>query len=749
MKNSEAILHVKGESLFVDDIPLQHGTLYADLFVSPITSGEITHIDISSATNVDGVMAVLLANDIPGKNQIGNIIEDEPLLVDQKIHFIGQPIAVVVGNSPETARQGLNAIHIEYEKTEAVFDPRIAFSAGKLISPPRTFSIGDTEKTWAKCDIIVEGQCETGAQEHVYLETQAAYAIPKENGGLKIYSATQAASGVQKIIAHVLNVPMNKIEVDVPRLGGAFGGKEDQATAWACMVALASFTLKRPVKICLTRCQDMCWTGKRHPYSSDFKMGLTKEGLILAYEVTFYQNAGAHADLSPAILERTLFHTTNTYFVPNVKATGVSCRTSLPPNTAFRGFGAPQAMFVFEAALYKAANRLGKKVRELQKMNLLQDNKVLPYGMIVKNSRAKKCWNRLVKEYDIHKIEKRIQKFNQVNPFVKKGIAIMPVCFGISFTSTFLNQASSLVHVYLDGSVGISTAAVEMGQGVKNKIKKVAGQTLGIHDERIRIESTNTVRIANMSPTAASTGADLNGQATKMACLMIVDRLSRLAHTLLNAQKADSISLKDEKIYLNENQTEISWENLVNSAYFARISLSAQAFYATPHIFFDKKVEKGKPFAYFVYGASITEVTLNCLRGNYYINSVKVIHDAGTSLDPLIDRGQIEGGIVQGIGWNTCEEIIHGHDGQLLSKDLTTYKIPDVYFAPHDIQIKFLDIPNTLGLYSSKAIGEPPFLYGIGAYFALLNAMKAFRPELNMEFSSPKTPEKVLLALYE
>jgi len=696
------------------------------------------------------VETIIVAASIPGENQIGSIFPDEPLLADQKLHYQGQTIALVIAQSPEIASAGVRAIQAEIEELEPVFDPRRAAAKDLLICPPRTFAAGDVEKTWQDCSLIVEGRVDSGGQEHLYLETQGALALPTDNGGLKIISATQNPTLVQRMTARVSGLSMHLIEVEVHRLGGAFGGKEEQATAWAVMAGLAACTLKKPVKLVLRRGEDMRYTGKRHPYSSDYRLGLDAQGRMLAYEVTFYQNAGATADLSPAILERTLFHAAGSYYIPNVKATGISCRTNLPSNTAFRGFGAPQAMFVMEAAIFKAAIAMGKDPSEIQKLNLLKSGDYFHFGMKVEHCQAESCWQETEKRYKSDKIKQDIRAFNREHRLVKKGMAFMPVCFGISFTTIFLNQANALVHVYTDGSVSISTGAVEMGQGVNVKILQVAAEIFSISPERIKIESTNTTRAANTSPTAASTGADLNGKATELACRIILERLRRSAAAEQGHGNPGRITIEQEQVLDAGKRTDLDWEKLITLTYLKRVSLSAQAHYATPDIHFDKKKEKGRPFAYLVYGTAIIEVTLDCLRGIYQVDSVKVVHDFGRSLNSLIDLGQAEGAIVQGIGWLTLEELLHSDQGRLLTDSLTNYKVPDIYYTPHEVTIHFLEnLINPLGIFNSKAVGEPPFMYGIAVYWALIEAMRAFRPNIEIPYDSPLTPEKVLLTLYK
>lgn len=750
MKNIDTLLHVKGESQFTDDLIVLEGTLHVAVFSSPIAHGKITHLNLETAKQIDGVYAILTAEDIPGNNQIGHIIQDEPLLAMEEVHYIGQPIALVIAKNAEIARIATRAIAIEFEERPAIFDVRKAYAVGQLIGSPRTLSLGNIEVAWQNCEVIVEGKAESGGQEHTYLETQSVLAYPTENGGLKVISSTQSPNDVQRMIAGVLSLPMHKIEVDVLRLGGGFGGKESQATAWAAMTALAAFKLKKPIKLVLRRDEDMRMTGKRHPYSSDFKMGLTHDGQILAYEVTFYQNAGAVADLSPAVLGRSLFHATNSYFIPDMKATGYVCRTNLPPNTAFRGFGSPQAVFVIESAIFKAAEQIGVAPSFIQKKNLLKTGDEFSYGMKVENSQATRCWEMAEQRNEIEKRYQDIQNFNQSHPLHKKGMALMPICFGVSFNGAFfLNQANAIVHIYTDGSISVSTGAIEMGQGVNMKIRQVVAHIFSISLNRVNVESSNTKRIANMSPTSASLAADLNGNATKLACFKLLDRLKAFAAKKLNIASTEDLQLKEEVLCLKGEPTDLTWQGLIGEMYLNSVSLTAHSHYSIPNLYFDETKEKGHPFAYHVFGTAMVEVTLDCLRGTYQIDTVKVVHDFGKSLNPVIDKGQVEGAVVQGIGWMTIEELMYADNGWLLTNTLTNYTVPDIRFAP-DIQVDFLEnSENPLGIFNSKAIGEPPFLYGIGAYFAILQAMKAFRPTLVGQFSAPLTSEKVLLSLYE
>ena len=748
MKNIDTHSHITGRSVYVDDIPEVTGTLHAVPVLSEKAHARILGMDFSEAKRSDGVVAILTADDIPGENQIGGILPDEPLFATDEVHYIGQPVAVIIAHDHFAARDARQLVNITYEDLEVITDPRKAKEKGQLLFPPRTFASGNTGEGFAGCDHIFEGRADSGGQEHIYIETQGSYAVPQEKEYIKIYSSTQGPTIVQKIAARVLGLPMHAIEVDVTRLGGAFGGKEDQATAWAVMAALAAQKLRKPVKLILDREDDIRATGKRHPYSSDFKIGLDKNLKIKAFEVIYYQNGGAAADLSPAIMERTLFHVTNSYFIPNVKATAYSCKTNLAPFTAFRGFGGPQAMFVIEAAIAHAAAQLGIDKTEIQQRNLITKGNTFHYGQVCDSNNAQKSWKVLHNQYEVEKTKKSVDDFNKNHRFLKKGLSVMPVCFGISFTKTPMNNARALVHVYQDGSIGVSTGAVEMGQGVNTKLMQVAAHAFSVDISRIKLETTNTTRVANTSPTAASSGADLNGKALQIACNEIRERLIKEAAKILDISH-DRLNIREEKIYKGDKPTKLGWEELVEKAFLNRIKLSEVGHYSTPVIHFDKSKEKGHPFTYHVYGAALTTVTLDCIRGTYETDSIQIIHDFGNSLNLTIDKGQVEGAVVQGVGWMTLEELTYDKNGRLLADSLSKYKIPDVYAAPKVIETLPLETEGPeLAIMKSKAVGEPPFMYGIGAYFAIQNAIKQFNPAYKPIFEAPLTHEKTLLALY-
>ena len=776
MKNVDSKSHVRGESVYLDDVPLIQGTLFACVYDSPVAHGKLKSVDVSEAEKSNGVVKVITAKDLIGENEIGGILPDEPLFADAEVHFQGMPIAMVLAETEEQARHAAKLIRAEIEPLEIITDAREAQAKGELIAPPKHFKLGDADRAFATCEHIFEGRADVNGQEHLYIETQGAFTVPTEQNGLKIYSSTQGPTAVQRCVARVTGIPMHHIEVDVTRLGGGFGGKEDQANAWAALCAVGTQLTKRPVKYALHRMEDMRMTGKRHPYSADYKIGLNKELKIVAYQATFYQNAGASCDLSLPVLERTLFHCTNSYYIPNVSATAYSCKTNLPPNTAFRGFGGPQGMFVIESAIQHAAEKLGVSASEIQRANLIETGDEFPYGQIAE-SEAMTSWTQADTKFDFTKLKAEADEFNAGSKFIKKGVALQPICFGISFTKTPMNQARSLVHVYTDGSIAVSTGAVEMGQGVNTKIAQVAAKVFSLPIERVKVHTTNTLRIANTSPTAASAAADLNGRATQIACETILERLKDVAKEMLrdNAFRVqtsvcppdseahrehaeartlnandDGISFQNGFVFHNGEATELDWLVLVNEAYMQRVSLSEHAHYTTDGINFDWSIAKGHPFAYHVYGTAIVGVTVDCLRGIYEIDYVKTCHDFGTSMNKSVDFGQIEGGIVQGLGWMTMEEIFYDAQGKLRSNALSTYKIPDIYSVPKTIDITPLETTReNLAIFNSKAVGEPPLMYGLGAYFAIREAVKAFNNQQFIKFDAPFTPEKVLMNLYK
>ncbi len=746
-RNPDSILNVLGKTTYIDDVPESQDMLHAAIVPSPSAHGRYSGLDTSAALAYAPGVRVLVASDVPGQNELSTSIPDEPMLATGTWHYRGEVLALVLAPSRSVARRAAALIRIEgRQDLPVIVDPRVAFQHGDIIMTSRTQRMGDPEAAYKECDVVLSGRVESGGQEHVYLETQGAIAWPEDSGGVRLLSGTQSPSGVQAIVARILGVPMNLVEVETRRLGGAFGGKEDQASGWAALAALGAVKTGRPVKLYLNRRDDMTSTGKRHPYSSDFKIGLKKDGTILAFEADYYQNAGAATDLSPAILPRTLFHAAGAYHIPNVRATGTMCRTNLVPFTAFRGFGGPQGLFVIESAIEKAARALGMDRTDIQRKNLLSEGDVSHYGMQMLDVRAKATFDRCLEKADWSKLRADMAAYNATHKASKRGAAAFPQCFGISFTKIMLNQGGSLVHVYNDGSVSVSTGAIEMGQGVGRKIAIVTARTLGAPEPLVRVESTRTTTVANTVATAASSGADINAMAAQVACIEIRKRLAAIAAERLGVS-IDSIRISDGRVSIVDatgtRETDLTFASLAGMAYERRIDLSAHGFYATPGLHYDMKTEQGTPFLYHVYGCAIVTATLDVVRGTYQFDDAIIVHDIAESIDPLVDLGQIEGAFAQGLGWAALEELKFDETGRLLADTLSTYKLPDAHFMPR-MDVEFYTRPNPLVVANSKAVGEPPLMYGIAGYFAVIDALHAVHPEAPSFYDLPMTPEKAM-----
>ena len=747
MKNFDITAHIMGNTRFIDDISCGGDLLHAVLYLSKVSKGKIINIDTSEALKSSNVVAIITYKDIPGINQIGHIFKDQPLLAEGKVEYTGEPIAIIVAKDKNSAYKARKLIHVDIEEENPITDPRESLKKGIFIQPSRRLEKGDINSIWDKCDIIVEDTVNSAGQEHFYLETQSALVIPKDDGGLKIYASSQSPTGIQKDVSEVVDLPMNKIEVDILKIGGGFGGKEACAM-YAAFPAVAAKILAKPVKLVLSRADDMALSSKRHPFTTDFKIGLDKNNKILAYQAKFLQDAGAYADISPPVLERCMLHAVNSYNIPNVLIDMFSCKTNKIPNTAFRGFGVPQSFFAIECAIYKAAEKMNIHPYVIQKDNLLKEGDTFHYGMKTENCNIKNCWDKLNEICDIDNEFKRVDTFNSVNTEKIKGLYIMPISFGISFAQTILNQAGALVHIYTDGTVSVSTGAVDMGQGVNTKIKFIVARALSVKPDKVRVETTNTTRVANISPTAASTGCDLNGMAAKNAASQLIERLKKVVAEETSS-KYEQISIKDEVFYCDDRPIdELKFVDVVGIAYRKRVDLTCHAYYATPGVMFDRVKEVGTPFPYHSYGASMIEITIDCLKGTYNIDFVKIVHDVGESISKEIDKGQFEGGVVQGIGWSTIENLVYDKNGKLASTT-SSYKIPDIKFIPDEILVELPDdFKNPKAVYNSKAVGEPPFVHGLGAYFALLYAIRNYRKDKKLCFSLPLTPEKVFMYIH-
>ncbi|MGE5708352.1 MAG: xanthine dehydrogenase molybdopterin binding subunit [Bacteroidota bacterium] len=743
--------HVTGRSRFVGDEPAPHGMLHLKVLTSPVAHGTIKSLEFSEALKVPGVAGIYTYRDIPGVNQIGGIIQDEVLLAEHDVHFVGEAIAVVAADSRAAAWEALTKIKLEIEEHPAILTVDDALQAKAFVGPIRTIERGDIEQAFADADFVLEGIARNGGQEHFYLETQRSRCVIEEGGRLLLFSSTQNPSEIQRMAADVLGKPRVDVTVDVRRLGGGFGGKEAQATPWACMTALVTHLTGRPSELVLDREEDLRYTGKRHAYQSPWKIAFDKGGHILGYSVELNADCGAVADVSTSVLERAMLHAENAYHIPNVRVIGRPCRTNLPPATAYRGFGGPQGVYAIETAIDRMAHHLGLDPLEVRRRNLYQNGDKTPYGQVVKGCVLPEVLDRVEALSDWSERREAIKAFNQENRFLKKGLAVTPIKFGISFTAAFLNQGSALVNVYADGSVSVSHGAIEMGQEVDTKIGQIVSSELGIPLERIRVESNNTKRIANSSPTAASTGADLNGHAAEDAARQIAERLRALAARML-ADPEQGIAIPPPFIRLSEGwafdernpERRISLTDLVGQAYFQRVDLGAHGFYATPGVEFNRESGKGNPFLYFVFGAAVSEVTVDLLTGQITVDEVSIVHDAGKSLNPTVDQGQVQGAFMQGMGWATFEELVRDERGRLLSDSPATYKIPTIGDLPKVFRIELLEnLRNERGLKRSKAIGEPPFLYGESVFFAVVDALRSLG-EVSLDL--PATPEKVLRA---
>lgn len=749
--------HVTGEAIYVNDMDFGGNLLTGIVVYSPHATAKILSIDTSGAAALKGVRAIVTAKDIPGENQLGPIVHDEPCLAEHEVTFIGQAVALIAADDEPTARAAEKLLQITYEPTTPVLDIEAAIATDAPLTPLRKIITGNVESALKDAPHIISGTLKTGAQEHWYLETQSAVCVPLEAGEMVVHSSTQHPTETQIIVARLLGLRSQHITVEVKRMGGAFGGKETQANHVAAWCALLAAKTNRPVKIHLFRDDDQIMTGKRHPFVAHYKAGFDNHGKLLALDAELHSDGGASLDLSGAILERAMFHIDNAYYIPNLRVTGQSWRTNYPPNTAFRGFGGPQGMAVVETIMDRVARQLKTDARKVRHINFYRNNgsNTTHYGQVLENIRLDALYDKIIQLSAYEELLKQVQHYNATNTFYKKGLALTPVKFGISFTTSFLNQAGALVHVYTDGSVQINHGGTEMGQGLHTKILHLAADELGISRELITLTATNTSKVPNTSATAASSGSDLNGMAVKNALDKIKERLTPPAMNML-AEKYDA-KVKDGKLHFSNNKVFyknspdqfITFRELVSHAYLAQISLSATGFYKTPGLHFDKEKGKGHPFHYFAYGMAVSEVLLDTLTGYHKITKTFIVHDVGESLHPKIDIGQVEGAFIQGVGWCTTEQIKWNEKGFLLTHSPDTYKIPGVRDIPEEFVVELLqNAPNTNTIKRSKAVGEPPFMLAFSVWLAIKYAISAvgnhcYEPEFNL----PATNDEILLSI--
>lgn len=751
LPHDSAIKHVTGESVYVNDINIGDQMLHGHLVCSKHAFAKIKSVDYKKALNIKGVKAILSWEDIPGINQMGPVFHDEECLAKEEVHFIGQVILLIAAETKEIARQAEKLITIDYQPLEAIRNLESAIQKNNRLHPPQKIECGDIQSGFKSSKHIIESSLKTGGQEHWYLETQSCLAIPGEGKEIQIFSSTQHPSETQAIVAEVLGVQKNEIEVEVRRMGGAFGGKETQANHYAAWSALLAKTTCRPVKIHLTRDEDQIITGKRHRTISNYKVGFDKNGKINALDIDLNIDAGSSSDLTMAILERAMFHVDNAYFISNLRVVGNAWITNIPSNTAFRGFGGPQGMAVVEDIIDQIARYLKKDPIEIRKLNFYQEekNNTTHYNQKVENNRLSLLNEQLIKSSDYTNRRSEVQQFNKLNQYNKRGIAVTPVKFGISFTTSFLNQAGALVNIYKDGTLLVNHGGTEMGQGLNTKILKIASDELGISSEFVKVNSTNTSKVPNTSATAASSGSDLNGMAVKNSIEKLKIRLAKVALKKWNKTNEfiDEIIFKNNEVYVgNQPELTISFVDLIDLAYLERTSLSATGFYKTPDIHFDKKKGKGKPFHYFAFGMAVSEVEVDTLSGYAKVLRSDILHDVGRSINEGLDIGQIEGAFIQGMGWVTTEDLKYDINGNLLNHSPDTYKIPTIQDIPKDFRVDILkNVPNPNTIKQSKAVGEPPFMLALSVWLAIKDAISAVgNHQFEPEFSLPATNEVIL-----
>ena len=740
--------HVTGEALYTDDLLLRFPRLlHAWPVLSPHAHAFVQALDGSAAFLEPGVATVLTAQDAPGEGDSGSNRHDEPLFPTEVLYH-SQPVAWVLGETLDAAQRGAQRVLVEYEPLPAILTIEDAILAESFHSAPLRLARGDAS-AMDSSPLRFEGELKIGGQEHFYLETQCALAWMDETGGVAAHSSTQHPTETQEVIARVLGIPRNKVTVECLRMGGAFGGKEVQANPWAAIAALGAWKTRRPVRVRLTRALDFALTGKRHPFLARYRAGFTDDGRLEAVRISLYSDGGWSLDLSEPVLSRAMFHCDNAYLLPAVELTGLICRTHKTSQTAFRGFGGPQGMLVIEEILDQAARRLCLPADIVRERNFYREGDTTHYGQPVKDaSRIEIIWRRLKASSGFAERREQIEQWNELHPHSKRGLAITPVKFGISFTATFFNQAGALVLIYRDGSVQVNHGGAEMGQGLHTKIQQIAAESLGLNLEAVRIMSTRTDKIPNTSATAASAGADLNGAAVANACSELRSRLAQVAAGMLGCDFG-AVQFEGGLVFPNdEPQRAIPLAKVCDAAYRQRVPLFAHGFYRTPEIHYDPKTGRGAPFHYFAYAAAVSEVEVDGFTGDYRLLRTDILEDVGDSVSPLVDRGQIEGGFIQGVGWLTLEELVWDSNGRLATAGASTYKLPSWTEVPDVFEVDFLERAAEPGtIFGSKAVGEPPLMLAISVREALRDAIAAFGAGGPVLLDVPATPERVFFAV--
>ncbi len=747
-QHDSAVRHVCGSAVYVDDIREPEGTLHLAAGGAPVARGRINNIDLAAVRAAPGVVCVLTAADIPGRNDASPVnADDDPILATDNVEFHHQAVFVVVAQTRDAARRAAKLGKIEIEAERPLVSVDDALAAQSYILPDYMFLSGEPDAALAASSHRVSGSHRIGGQEHFYLEGQVALAVPGEDEML-VYSSTQHPSELQAIIAHMLDLPAAAVTVEVRRMGGAFGGKESQAAQWAALAALAARITGRPCKMRLDRDDDMAMTGKRHDFRADYTAGFDGQGRLAAFDVTLASRCGYSADLSASINDRAMFHADNGYYLPAARIVSKRTKTHTVSNTAFRGFGGPQGMMAVERLIDDIAWSLELDPLDVRKRNLYGEGRdVTPYGMRVTDNILPELIETLERTSDYRARRAAIASFNTTSPYLKRGLALTPVKFGISFTTTHLNQAGALVHVYQDGSVHLNHGGTEMGQGLFVKVAQVVAEEFGIDLPHVKITPTTTGKVPNTSPTAASSGTDMNAMAARAAAGTIKGRLIAFAAEKY-ATALELISFRDNHVLIGNRR--VRFAQLIREAYLARVSLSSTGFYRTPNIHWDPAKASGRPFFYFAYGAACSEVIVDTLTGEMKVTRADILHDVGRSLNPAIDIGQIEGGFVQGAGWLTCEELIYDQAGRLLTHAPSTYKIPCASDVPPDFRIALFDGPNREDtIYRSKAVGEPPLMLGISVFAAIADAIHSLAPGERVPLDAPATPESILHAIHQ
>lgn len=764
INHDSAISHVTGESVFIDDRPRLQNEVLVGVMGAPVSAGVIKNIDTSKALKISGVLGIYTGKDFH-HNKWGTIVPEQPILVETNIGYIDEPMVIIAATSREAIAEAKKAIVVDVEETKAFLTIDEALAENRLLCEATPFIRGNVDEALKKAPHILKGEFICGGQEHFYMESQASVVYPLENGQLEVHSSSQHPTETQHVVAHALGLDFSQVVCIVKRMGGGFGGKESQAAHFAAMAALVAHKLKRPARLALTKDDDMMMTGKRHPFKNHYEVGFDSEGKILALKAQLVANGGAYVDLTPSILDRALFHMDGCYFLEHCRIEGKAVRTNQHSNTAFRGFGGPQGNMTMESIVEDIANFLKIDSFKVRRLNLYgkESRNITPYGQLVDNNILPELFDKLHASSGYQKLKEEVREFNQKKSGKLRGLSMTGCKFGIAFTARHLNQGNALVNVHLDGTVQVSTGATEMGQGVNTKILQIAACAFGIDPKKVVVMPTSTEKNHNTSPTAASSGADINGAATLLACEKIVARLKYVAHLHFSGVKPtekEELPAFDEKVKTNhivlENECarntltdqKIAWIDLIKLAYFNRISLGDYAFFKTPGLGFDKKSLSGKAFNYFTNGAAVTMVEIDEYTGELKLLRTDILMDLGRPINPGIDIGQVTGAFIQGVGWVTTENLFYNEKGKLLSHSPTTYKIPNIQDTPRVFNIELMENhTNTQNVHRSKAVGEPPLLLGASAWTAVKNALNYRSHHHLPQIASPATNEVILMEL--